>query len=66
MIQDPKCLERKCKYYLGIKQDEGIEDNERPHCSAFPDSIPDRIAYGENLHLIPLEDQQNEIVFGEA
>lgn len=32
-------------------------------CNAFPEGIPDEIAYGDNLHLVPLENQGNDIVF---
>ena len=32
-------------------------------CKAFPDGIPDKITYGDNLHLEPLKDQGNDIVY---
>lgn len=32
-------------------------------CKAFPDGIPDEITMGENSHIFPLKQQQNNIVF---
>jgi len=52
MIQEPNCYKRKCKHFLGVKSD-GLEKNERVYCVAFPDGIPDEIAYGDNKHLKP-------------
>lgn len=63
MIEAPKCWERKCKHFLGVKQDEDGELNERVVCKAFPDGIPEEIAYGDNLHEKPLPDQGNDIVY---
>lgn len=63
MLQEPNCSIRMCKHLLGIKQDDEQEETERNICAAFPDGIPDEIAYGENLHLIPLEGQGNNIVY---
>jgi hypothetical protein len=53
MIAEPKCSQRKCKHFIGIKQDNGNESTERPVCKAFPDGIPDDIAYGDNPHTTP-------------
>jgi hypothetical protein len=63
MILPPICYERKCKHYLGIAQPDGTELSERPVCEAFPDQIPDEIAYGKNKHLTVHPDQANDIVF---
>lgn len=67
MIDEPNCSIRHCKHFIGIKSDEGDEpeENERVVCEAFPDGIPDEIAYGENLHLKKLEGQGNDIVYEE-
>lgn len=65
MILQPKCYKRNCKHFTGIKS-EGIEINERPVCKAFPNGIPPEIAYGENLHLKPLRNQKNDIVYEQA
>ena len=54
MIREPECSKRECKYYTGVKND-GDETTERVVCEAFPDGIPDEIAYGENDHTEPFE-----------
>lgn len=41
-INTNQCQERKCKHYLG---------NDK--CLAFPEGIPDEIAYGDNPHTAP-------------
>jgi len=63
MLAEPGCFQRKCKHYIGISQPDGTELSERNVCKAFPEMIPDEIAYGDNLHLKPLSDQGNDIVF---
>lgn len=55
MIEAPRCWERGCIHYVGIKQDSSEEDTERPVCAAFPDGIPDAIAYGPNQHTEPFD-----------
>lgn len=62
MLAEPECYKRKCKHFLGVGGDEE-EENEFVYCEAFPDGIPDEIAYGKNKHLTPLPGQLNEIVF---
>lgn len=62
MIIMPKCYDRNCKHFIGIKSDKG-ELNERPYCPAYPDGIPDSIADGDDLHLEVRSDQDNKIVF---
>jgi len=52
MIMEPNCFKRSCKYFLGVKND-GDESTERVYCTAFPDKIPDAIAYGDNPHRKP-------------
>lgn len=64
MIAPPTCWNRKCKHYQGVKNN-GDEMTERVYCLAFPDGIPDTIAYGTNKHLVPLKVQKNDIVFEE-
>lgn len=63
MLEAPVCFERKCKHYLGIIQPDGTEKSEVTYCKAFPEGIPDEIAYGKNLHKKPLAEQENDIVF---
>lgn len=48
-MQEPKCWTRKCKHFVGAKND-GDETTERWICKAFLDGIPAKIAYGENMH----------------
>ena len=52
MLLEPRCWTRKCAHFIGVKS-EGIEENERVVCHAFPDNIPDEIAYGDNPHTSP-------------
>jgi len=53
MLQEPKCFTRKCKHYLGVIQPDGTEMTETNYCKAFPESIPNEIAYGDNDHTKP-------------
>ena len=62
MILEPKCWTRRCKHYTGIIND-GDEMTERPACRAYPDGIPEDIAYGNAKHLQVRDDQDNEIVY---
>lgn len=50
MLKEPNCSIRKCKHFQGTTP----EPDERPRCAAFPNGIPDSIAYGDNLHLKPV------------
>ena len=63
MLLSPKCYERKCKYYFGIIQPDGTEETEVNNCKAFPDGIPNEIAYGNNKHLKVLPNQKNDIIY---
>lgn len=47
-----KCETRGCEYYQGDKK-----------CGAFPDGIPDRIAYGDDLHATVADDQTGDMVY---
>lgn len=62
MLDEPKCYTRDCKHFIGV---EGgcCEDHEYVVCEAFPEGIPDEIAYGNNEHLIPFKGQTNKIVY---
>ena len=59
----PRCWTRGCGNYIGVRQPDNTELSERNVCAAFPDEIPEDIAYGDNLHLTPIPDQVNDIVF---
>lgn len=53
MLPEPRCFTRNCVHYFGVKW-LGPEENSEAHvCNAFPDGIPNEIAYGDNLHLKP-------------
>ena len=63
MLLEPNCYKRKCKHYIGIIQPDGTEETETNSCKAFPEGIPYEIAYGNNKHSKPVEDQKNDIVY---
>ena len=61
MLEEPTCYTRECKHFMGIA---GYKEPDQYFiCKAFPDGIPDKITYGDNLHLEPLKDQGNDIVY---
>ena len=63
-LQEPRCFTRNCVHFAGVKNRiEGDDLSHVNYCTAFPDGIPDEIAYGDNLHLEPLKGQGNDIVF---
>jgi hypothetical protein len=66
MITAPECYKRKCRHFKGVKQDGDDETTERVYCSAFPDGIPESIAYGDNKHAKPFPKQVNDIVYEKA
>jgi len=66
-LQEPECYKRQCIHFIGVKTIEE-ETEEHPeidvnYCEAFPAGIPDDIAYGDNLHLKPVDNQGNDIVY---
>ena len=63
MIEEPQCFKRDCKHYFGIIQSDGTELTEKPGCLAFPEGIPNDIAYGKELHKSVRNDQNNNIIF---
>jgi len=63
MLSTPKCYERHCKNYLGVIQSDGTELTETNYCKAFPDGIPNDIAYGDNKHTGAIVGQENSFVF---
>jgi hypothetical protein len=63
MIAEPKCSKRECVHLIGVKQDDEDERTERNYCLAFPDGIPDEIAYGDNLHLQKFPKQKTSYIY---
>ena len=60
----PNCFARQCKHFLGFVNPEGDEeDGEIVNCSAFPEGIPDEIAFGSDTHAEKHPDQDNDIVY---
>jgi len=49
----PKCFLRGCRHFRGVRLFGDDEHTERNVCDAFPDGIPDEIAYGDNPHTEP-------------
>ena len=64
MIAEPQCSKRSCKHFDGVKND-GDETTERVFCKAYSDKIPDRIAYGKDLHMVVADDQDNDVIYEE-
>jgi len=60
MILEPECSKRRCKHYTGVDQPDGTERTERVVCEAFPDGIPDDIAYGDDPHT---ESRNGEVTY---
>jgi len=54
-LLEPNCNKRKCKYYIGVGGEGEGEENEVNICEAFPNGIPDEIAYGDNDHTKPFK-----------
>ncbi len=62
MLITPRCAQRDCKHFIGVKQDDKSEEGERVVCFAFSEGIPDVISYGSNLHTKPFEGD-NDILY---
>ena len=69
MLIEPQCSKRKCSLYLGTKNFKAEKDKKnsadgvRNVCLAFPNGIPDEIAYGDNKHSKPFKGQEGEFVY---
>lgn len=59
----PKCYTRKCIHLIGMLQTDEEESTEVPNCLAFPNGIPDEIAYGDNLHIHKFKGQAGKFVY---
>lgn len=56
MMEEPNCSKRGCKHWLGFLDPtgQGVEGTV-PFCVAFPDGIPDNVAWGDNPHTRPID-----------
>lgn len=63
MLMNFRCFERKCIHFLRIEQRDGTEESEQVVCKAFPDGIPDEIAFGNNLHKEKYPGQKNDYLY---
>ena len=64
MIEEPRCFSRDCRHFQGVEQRGPNEADQILVCPAYPNGIPDRIAYGTELHLIAQDDQvPNGVVY---
>lgn len=54
-IRAPRCFVRRCHWYGGVKDLASTTGDLMPFyihvCPAFPNGIPEEIAYGTNKHL---------------
>lgn len=67
MLSEPRCFTRQCKWFSGVNTlTKGEEDTEVPVCVAFPQEIPEDIAYGDNPHSTPQKGQLGNFVFEKA
>jgi hypothetical protein len=66
-ISEPICYKRKCIHLKGMYMKENKNGPPSPifTCTAFPhgEGIPGEIVFGDNLHLKPLKNQGNDIVY---
>lgn len=66
VLPEPRCFQRGCVHYRGVVWLGKEERSEANFCNAFSadvGGIPEDITYGDNLHLEPIEGQDNAIVF---
>jgi hypothetical protein len=83
MLDAPTCDLRNCKHFRSVKEEESPEREVSDGvvevstgggivvCLAYPDGIPDRIAYEPDfdkvdLHMLVQDDQVGDLVFGEG
>lgn len=51
MLAEPNCSKRSCIHFLGHDRLNGTDESLVHVCRAYPDGIPDEIAFGDDLHL---------------
>ncbi len=65
-FEESNCSKRRCVNYIGMRElMNGDESASKNICVAFMFGIPDNIAYGDELHLKPIINQRNNIVYEE-
>lgn len=64
MLDEPRCSERRCAHYQGIRS--FSKTHHVPYCVAFPEGIPNEIAYGDNLHTVHYEGDRGILYEREA
>ena len=60
-LKESNCKKRNCSHFIGEVEDK--EKGQKLLCRAFLFGIPDEIAFGNNKHLVPLEGQENCLVY---
>lgn len=65
MIDEPRCSARGCRHFEGfvVSEDTNEERDERTCCPAYPEGIPERIAFGTERHTTMQPDQTGTLVF---
>lgn len=56
-VIEPRCYSRSCKHFVGAQAVSGVKKTDHCilKCKAFPEGIPESIAYGDNKHTQPVE-----------
>jgi hypothetical protein len=65
-IIEPRCRERQCKWFEGVRELEGTEASQVVVCPAYPKGIPSEIAYGPNKHLTLRGDEEAQVHYEKA
>lgn len=63
MILTPRCFERNCIHFRGANGNDELD--EHLICVAFPEGIPNDIAFGDNLHLVS-QSGDNGVIYEQA
>lgn len=61
MFAEPRCYWRHCRHFQGVTGDDEVD--QVLSCPAFPQGIPERIAYGEDNHEVVAPDQVGDTVY---
>ena len=62
-LELPNCRARGCAHWIGIRKKGEDEATERPCCAAYPEGIPEEIAYGHDQHMTLRGDETKDLVF---